>query len=160
MKLKKASAWIYNNSNKDIVIDELGIKLKKKSIIDIFKLNPTLSYEKFKISRQSGVLYKKRHDLQILPGEPQRQEAISTAYEESSIPRQSLTKSIISVGKEERNWIDALEEAFPAGAQPLSQEEAWNIERQKVLQNLEKTEQGADGEVFSDVDFDSGDIEF
>ncbi len=166
MKLKKAGAWYHNRSNRDIVIDELGIKIKKGSVVDLFKANPYLQYDRYLSSMRTGVLAQKSKDLVALADKPERQEPFTTVFEVSSVPRISLSKSSIVVGSDGRDWIDTLEEEFPAGAQPLSQEEAWNIERKKaakVLQNLETADTGDNGEVFSDIDFDiseEGDTDF
>jgi len=156
MKLKKASAWFYNKSGKDIILDELGVVIKKNSSIDIFSINPLLPYEKYINSLQKGVLFKKRSVLIPLLGAPESQPIRKTDLGVSKDFRASQTKSSISVGKEERDWVDMLEGEFPAGAQPLSQEEAWNIERQKVIKNLDIADTGEEGEVFSDKEFDFG----
>lgn len=154
MRLKKASAWYHNTSNRDIVIDELGIKIGKQSVIDLFQKNPFLQYDKYLSSMRDGVLFQKRDVLKPLAEKPHTPEPIRGNLLVSDDMRASFSKSVITIGKEEKDWIDNLEEEFPANAQPLTQEEAWRIERQKVLKNLDLAETGENGEVFADVDFD------
>jgi hypothetical protein len=156
MKLARASAWYHNRSNSDIIIDELGLKIKKGEVVDLFKLNPDLSYDRFSESKRSGVLAKKRKELVFLkePPGPKPEPLVWETILEPGM-RVSLSKSCVIVGKDEKDWIDSLETEF--GDQAVTQEEAWTIERQKVLKTLETAEIGENGEVFTDTEFASED---
>lgn len=161
MKLQKAVAWYYNDSKKDQIIGDLHISVPRQRVVNLFKANPNLSYEAFARSRDSGSLFAKRtwlievndpRDIQIEP--------LTAPLTVSDQPRTSTTKSSLTLGKDDKDWIDDLENDF-AGQPPTSQEEAWKIEREKMMRDLDQAETGDEGEVFADNDFDfSSDTDF
>ena len=156
MKLKKAEVWIQNTSSKDVTLHDLGVSIKRGATIELFKFNPSLSYDIYLMSKREGSFFARRNLLKEVCGPP-REEKIDFKYEESKQPRGSVSKSMVGTSSEEKDYIDILSEEFPSNSQPLSQEDAWNAERKKVLDELGDLEQGETGEVFSDSMFDDDD---
>jgi hypothetical protein len=155
MKLKKASAWIYNKSKRNIVISELGLTIRRGEIIDLFQRNPNLRYQDYVRSRDEGVLKQKRADLIPLSGPPKQQYVPQPYLKESKEPLKRRTKSGRGIGKEDRDWIELLEDDFPASAVPLSDRDRWDLERQKMIESLGYEDQGDGGEVFADNLFEA-----
>lgn len=154
MKLSKAEVWIQNTSEKDITLHDLGISIKQGATIELFRFKPSLSYDVYLASKREGSLYQRRNFLKEVDGPPDHPN-YRTRFEESKEPRKSVSKSMVGTTNEEKDYIDILSEEFPAGSQPISQEDAWNAERKKVLAELEQLDQGDTGEVFSDAIFDT-----
>jgi len=154
MKLKKASAWYYNKGKTHVNINELDIIIKKGDIVDLFKLNPRLSWNKYIESATTGVLFHKRDKLIHLPHPPNEKPSpytpfvVSKEHKTNNVPARH--KSGLVAGKDSEDYLAAIESEFPPSAQPLGQEEMWNTERDKYLKTLYQVEQGEDGEVFSD----------
>jgi len=155
MKLKKAEVWIQNTSEKDVTLHDLNISIKKGTTIELFRFQPSLSYDVYLASKRDGCLYGRRNLLKEVQGPPDP--ALRKKFENSKTPRKSISKSMVGTSNEEKDYIDILGDEFPKNTQPLSQEDAWNAERQKVLSELGTLEQGETGEVFSDSIFDSDD---
>jgi hypothetical protein len=156
LKLKKASAWFYNKGTSNIVINELGLTVKKGEIVDLFAKNPHLRYEKYLESKTNGVLNQKKEVLVPVAGPPVRKQ-YSSCLEESKEPLKKRIRSAKGMNKEDRDWVELLEEEFPSSALPLSDKDRWDLERKKMLESLEIDGQGEEGEVFSDHLFDDSD---
>lgn len=153
MKLSRAKVWIQNTSEKDITLHDLGISIKRGATIELFKFKPSLSYDVYLTSKREGSLFKRSRFLKEVSGPP---EPITHKpyYEDSKEPRKSVSKSMVGTTDEEKDYIDILSDEFHLSGQPISQEDAWNAERKKVLDELGNLEQGDTGEVFSDSIFD------
>jgi len=155
MKLKKASAWYYNKGTTNVVIDELGIMLHKGKVVDLFKIKPDLTWAAYQKSVTIGVLAQKQDKLIHLPGPPVPNPTIATTESQVvMVPMQSRARTALVIGNDEDDYMATIEAEFPASDQPVPQEELWNSERDKYLKTLDASEQGEDGEVFSDNLFD------
>lgn len=157
MILTKAKAEIYNKSERNIVLNDLGIVIPARSIVDIFKKNPKLNYSKYLASLESGSLSKKRHILVPVKTKPIEEEQKIACSSEPTIRRSMSAKGI---GKEERDWISLLEDEFPADADQFDNKDAWNAEREKVLKEMQDMHIDDEGQVFSDELFNSDDDDF
>ena len=155
MILHRLETWLFNHSKKDVTLHDLNVVLKRGKTVNIFAKLPNLTGEEYLQSKNKGSLYNRRTLIKEVLA------PISlihkTVHTESKVPRRSLGKGMVCVTKEEEDYIDMLGESFPKNAQPLTREEAWNQERQKVLKDLEQNELGEDGEVFADFLFEGED---
>jgi len=152
MRLKKASAWYYNKGKTHVNIDELGLMLHEGEVVDLFQLNPNLSWDQYHRSATTGVLAQKKN-LVALPGPPVRNKPIQKPVWPSK-PMASRSKSSLVMGKDTEDYLATIESEFGEGSGKLAQEQMWKIERDKYLEVLASSEQGEDGEVFSDKMFD------
>lgn len=153
MRLKRASAWYYNKGKTHVVINELGIMLRQGAVVDLFKLNPSLTWEQFQRSATTGVLAQKSHVLIRLPGPPKASPP-SVSLPVSTQPIASRNKSSLLLGRDNEDYLASIESEFSSDLQPLAQQEMWKVERDKYLTSLNELEQGENGEVFSDALFD------
>lgn len=157
MKLKKAEEWVYNRSERDIIIDELGITVRRHHAVDIFALNPGLMYSKYKHSETEGVLAKKLNEkalvkLEAAPGAI----GLPTArYQETNAPVRRKPRSAVGIKKKERDYLAEMQEEF---APNTSEQQLIQLEREKMLQQLNKAKQGEEGEVFADDMFEELDV--
>lgn len=151
MRLRKASAWYYNKGKSHVVINELGLTLYKGDVVDLFALNPNLTWEQYQYSATKGVLAQKKDKIVPLPGPPAKlQSNVKSSEIIKTTPIPSRSRSTFTLGKDNEDYLAAIESDFPADSQPLAQEELWKAERDKYMETLKKSETGEFGEVFSD----------
>jgi hypothetical protein len=150
--LKKISAWVWNKSPRNIVINELGLIIRKGETIDLFRRNPHLRYESYLASKKNGVLAQKREYL--IPVQGPAKLLGRPMLEVAKEPLKKRPRSSRGLSKEEKDWVELLEGEFPNDKQPLSDKDRWDLERDKMLQDLGYSGQGETGEVFADSLFD------
>lgn len=155
MKLKRAKVWLHNSSNRDIILGDLDLKIKSGDTVNIFAMRPSLSYDRYLKSKKEGALSLKEKDVIEVDG-PRVRERVVRSKTIAIEPLKSRSTSTVNENRASQDFISTLEKDFPHDAN-LTQEEAWQAERERMMQNLDSLDQGQDGEVFSDNFFDSGD---
>ena len=158
MELQKASAWYFNDSKTTVVLNDIGVTLAPGEIVDLFKKQPNLTWDRLSRSRHSGVLAGKPK-IKFLDRPPVKMNASQhTTYDETELPVvkpiSSRCKSCLFVPTGQEDYLAVIEGEFSGDSQQLGQTEMWKTERDKFLKTIEHSELGSDGEIFSDNIFE------
>lgn len=110
--MSEKELWIRNISKKDVMIHDLGVKIKKGCVANIFRSNPYLTAEQVKHSYQQGALHEKIKSKLLIrinkKPEPDPAKLIEQAKEgQTAVVRKTKSSVII-----ETNQPDAEEEDF------------------------------------------------
>lgn len=115
LSLKSSSQefWVRNATTSDLNLPDLGIRIVAGRTVDIFKLRPGLSLDRFNKSKESGLLYKclKAKKLVELHKAPLDTSLLSNAiYTISNQPIPSRAKSSIKLDTSDSDFVEDMEE--------------------------------------------------
>jgi len=82
----KKQIWIFNFSNKDVYLEDLGIKIPKMTSLDLIKAK--ISEEKILKSAESGSIYKKSKYVTIRKGPTKQTKQILKNSNEPIVKKQ------------------------------------------------------------------------
>ena len=155
MELRKASAWYFNDGKTTVVLNDIGVTLGPGEVVDLFKKQPNLTWERLSRSRHSGALAGKPK-VKFLDRAPVQTNTTYDAAEPSEAvkPIASRCKSCLFVPIGQEDYLAVIEGEFSGDSQQLGQTEMWKTERDKFLKTIEHSELGSDGEIFSDNIFE------
>ena len=158
MELRKASAWYFNEGGTTVVLNDIGVTLGPGEVVDLFKKQPNLTWERLSRSRHSGALANKPK-IKFLDRAPARTNVThDTTHDETGLPAvnpiSSRCKSCLFVPVGQEDYLAVIEGEFSGDSQQLGQTEMWKTERDKFLKTIEHSELGSDGEIFSDNIFE------
>lgn len=147
-KTSKYTACYYNPGVSDILLSDIGLKIRSKHAEDLFALNPLLKWDDYQKCLTSGTIFnfkrmKKLVELGHIP-ELGIARPYTTLYDPPGKPIPSRSRSLVMLDQSIKNYVDTLEDEF------LESEKSGVPNEQKNKELTEKFIKEHDLDGFSD----------
>lgn len=106
MKIKnKNELWLKNDSDNEVKVADLNVKVGAGKIVNVYKYNPYLTVSQVKRSQENGSLYVKLNSrqLRVVKGKPVTNTTALKNVKESDVPIVRKPKSSVVIEQEQNN---------------------------------------------------------
>lgn len=114
--MRQKECWYKNNTQNDIRLNDLGVKIPAGKPRNLFQLRPSLNWEQVQKSEQEGLLAKcvRANKLIKLPAAPPPAQDLRLTEEitEAKNPLPTRSKSSVVMDAEELDYIEDMESEF------------------------------------------------